>query len=971
MQSADARLEELKRKLPDLTVNPVVRGQKKLYWYERILSQLQYGIKLSRSLENRYDDLIERVIGYLSHRVDTEGALTVKTAQKAEEMLSQVGQEAKKRKVMYVAHSHIDMNWMWGWDETVSITLDTFRTMLMLMKEYPLFKFSQSQAAVYRIVEKYDPAMLEEIRQRVSEGRWEVAAATWVEADKNMPNAESMARHILYTKKYLANLLPIDSDSLCTDFEPDTFGHSAHLPDILNAGGVKYYYHCRGFDKYVLYRWIGPAGGSILVYRDADFYNVKVEPSMVMYTPEFCKRYGVDTMLKVYGVGDHGGGPTRGDIERIMDMDTWPVFPKLYFGTYAEYFSMIEKSAQVLPEVKGELNYVSQGCYTSQSKIKMANRVSEAVLNEAELFSSMSACLTDGEYSGQMFQEAWENVLFNQFHDILPGSCTVTAKEHAMGLFQETTAIANTRKSQALRRICSEIDTSGLIKQCRDKNSVSEGAGVGYGTEKFSISQYENGNGKERIYHVFNPSPQERQELVEITVWDWDGDLERVCFRDAQDNIVEYQLLDAACCKYWAHNYFRVLIKVSVPACGYNTYIMTETDEYEMQCVEAALPRFSKGYQTYILENSRMKVTFDPENGSICSMIDKETGEELIDARRPSGIFRLVREDGSKGGTAWAIGSYMSIRELTDNVRVKKGGLPVKRPPYLHEMVKVNHIDYAKTPLRQSIIYEMTFGDSSMKVEVSLDADSSKLNYHVECNWQEVGSPTEQYVPQLNYYIPVNYHCTTYKYDIPGGTIRRQGINGDVPGTSWALAMREEKDKKCVMVITKTKYGFRGNNNALGITLIHSSYDPDPYPEVGIHTFDFAVALVKDESNYQLIQFAYDYNHPMTVVTGFAHEGCFPVDASFMKLEKGSIVLTAVKMPEHRKEDQSVIVRFYETDGDSPQVVISFNKNIKEACFVDINERELNTKNGITIEQNRIVFGARPYQIGTVQVVFY
>ena len=138
--------------------------------------------------------------------IEREGTVTQDAACRAEEMIAPLSPQAKRTSVICAAHAHIDMNWMWRWDETVAVTLDTFRTMLDLMEEYPDFKFSQSQASVYQIVETYAPEMLEEIRQRVQEGRWEVTASTWVEADKNMPSGESLARHLLYTRRYLSEL---------------------------------------------------------------------------------------------------------------------------------------------------------------------------------------------------------------------------------------------------------------------------------------------------------------------------------------------------------------------------------------------------------------------------------------------------------------------------------------------------------------------------------------------------------------------------------------------------------------------------------------------------------------------------------------------------------------------------------------------------------------------------------------------
>ncbi len=170
------------------------------YWSDRILAELKYATKLSKINGGAYDNLIKDAVHYLNEKSREEGVISKQTALHAEDIIMELSTAAKSFKLLCVAHAHIDMNWMWGYAETVAVTLDTFRTMLNLMDEYPDFKFSQSQASVYKIVEEFDPKMLQEIKERVKEKRWEVTASTWVEADKNMPNGESLARHVLYTK---------------------------------------------------------------------------------------------------------------------------------------------------------------------------------------------------------------------------------------------------------------------------------------------------------------------------------------------------------------------------------------------------------------------------------------------------------------------------------------------------------------------------------------------------------------------------------------------------------------------------------------------------------------------------------------------------------------------------------------------------------------------------------------------------
>jgi alpha-mannosidase len=254
------------------------------------------------------------------------------------------------------------MNWMWGWQETVALTLSTFRTMLQLMKEYPDFVYSQSQASVYKIVEEYDPAMMEEIKARIQEGRWECTTTAWVETDKNMPNTESLLRHIKYTRDYMKETWGLDPKTLEVDFSPDTFGHSAHIPEIDSFGNVKYYYHCRGHNKrHLLYRWKAPSGREILTYNEPYWYNSAITPDIGIGLIELSElSAGLKTGLIVYGVGNHGGGPTRRDIERAIEMQDWPVFPVIKFGTFHEFFKKAEAVRDKLPIWEDEINFFAQ-----------------------------------------------------------------------------------------------------------------------------------------------------------------------------------------------------------------------------------------------------------------------------------------------------------------------------------------------------------------------------------------------------------------------------------------------------------------------------------------------------------------------------------------------------------------------------------------------------------------------------------
>ncbi|MGI6566197.1 MAG: alpha-mannosidase [Limnochordia bacterium] len=920
----------------------------KNYWAERIIAQLQYAYHLSQADDRKHDDLLSSVVDGLLAQHKQAGTITRDAVEAAEQKLSELSQRAKSYRLVCVAHAHIDMNWMWRWDETVAITLDTFRTMLDLMEEYPDFKFSQSQASVYKIVEDYAPHMLDEIKQRVQEGRWEVTASTWVEADKNMPNGESLARHILYTKRYLSRLLDIKPESLDFDFEPDTFGHSLNVPEILAAGGIKYYYHCRGDEDLLLQRWEAPSGKSVIVYREPFWYLGYVSPDLAIPVPVFCHQHGINTAMRVYGVGDHGGGPTRRDLERIIDMNTWPIFPTIEFGTFHDFFSVVEKIKDDLPVVKHERNFVFTGCYTSQARIKAANRIGEAALNEAEAFSTLAAINADWRYCRDDFFRGWRNILFNHFHDIITGSCVPETRDHALGLFQETMAIAGSSKKLALQALAANIDTSSLVSPEDISETISEGAGVGFGVQVFRISQSSRGAGKTRIFHMFNPSIKPRRELAEVVVWDWDGDLDRLVCKDAQGSIVGHQLLDSGVHQYWGHSFVRLLIEVDVPPYGYSTYVVTETDEFQPAIRHPRDPRRERP-ACFTLENEHLKVVLDTKNCAVVSLLDKATGEELITPQRPAGIFRLIQEDPKFGMTSWVVGRYMTIEDLTTDVRL---------------------VDFQKGGLRQSITYRVKFGDSQLDVTVSLDKGSRRLDYHVYCDWQERGKPGEN-IPQLNFYAPVSYRCAGYKYDVPFGTVHREPMDMDAPGNSFIVGCREDGAGSQLMLVTDSKYGYRGYDDALAVSLIRGSYDPDRYPDIGFHEIRLALCVAPAAASKQgLIQQAYDFNHPLTVISSRPQEsGNWPLAHAFIQLEAGTVAVSAVKMPEEAK-GKEMLIRLYETEGQDTTVKLAFCRDIQEASLVDINEQPLADAPKPEVEGGKVAFPVGAGSIANIKLVF-
>ena len=208
-----------------------------------------------------------------------------------------------------------------------------------------------------------------------------------------------------------------------------------------------------------------------------------------------------------------------------------------------------------------ELNYFAPGCYTTQSRIKRGNKRVEMSLCDTERFAVIAGQAAGFSLAQKNMTEAWQDVMFTHFHDILTGSCVQDTKEHAMSLYQTSSATANSQMQNAMQMISQNIDTSPLLADTDAYDTQSEGAGVGYGLENFiGVPSTERGSGKTRIFHIFNTLPQLRREVVELTVWDWMGDLRYLQVRNHLQNPVDHQLLDASLQKYWDHMVFPLVL---------------------------------------------------------------------------------------------------------------------------------------------------------------------------------------------------------------------------------------------------------------------------------------------------------------------------------------------------------------------------------------------------------------------------
>src|SRR5208337_5215045 len=320
----------------------------------------------------------------------------------AQEKLQPLGDWAKQFSVRAVGNSHIDMAWLWPWTETVEVVRNTFGTVLQLMRQYPGFVYAQSAAQDYVWMEEKYPDLFKEIQQRVKEGRWEIVGGMWVEPDLNMPAGESLVRQILVGKKYFQQKFGVDPK---IGWNPDSFGYNWQLPQIYKKSGMDYFVtqkllwaHEYTTFPYKLFWWQSPDGSRILTYFPHDYAGGIEADSMAkdlsIWAPSIyaSRTDNNPTMMHLYGVGDHGGGPTRSMLDNVPQLTAaHEVYPKFDFSTAGEFFTELEPKLPSLqvPTWNDELYFqYHRGVMTTQAETKRRIRRSEENLLNAEQLSS-------------------------------------------------------------------------------------------------------------------------------------------------------------------------------------------------------------------------------------------------------------------------------------------------------------------------------------------------------------------------------------------------------------------------------------------------------------------------------------------------------------------------------------------------------------------------------------------------------
>ena len=519
------------------------------------------------------------------------------------------GDWIKQRQLHCVGHAHLDLAWLWPVADTWQAAERTFQSVLSLQQDFPELTYTHSSPALFAWLEHHRPELFGQIQQQVKAGKWSIDAGLWVEPELNIASGEAIARQILYGQRYCKEKFGHHS---VIAWLPDTFGFCSQLPQLLKLGGVKVFatQKLRWNDTtqfpHELFCWQAPDGSEILGWTlppiGTDFDPVKIAD----YAAQWEEKTAISHICWLPGVGDHGGGPTRDMLLKARRWQESPFFPQVKFSTPQEFLSAVLESenpqtsvaarpfdhvlsdnqvVNSLPRWTDELYLeLHRGCYTAHSDQKQQNRRGEDLLYQAEVWSTVAQLVIRQSYPYEALETAWKTLLFNQFHDILPGSSIPEVFEDA------------NRDWAMVQKLGQAALTAALD----------------------SLVGYVAANVAQPIV-VFNSQSWARTEIVNVEIPAGQWQVVDVATQQPVETV-----LDKRVSPFENTQAKQILSFVAedVPAVGYRVYGLKESPE--------SVSDSSVKDDSFVLENEHLRATICADTGEITSCIHRATEQEIF-----------------------------------------------------------------------------------------------------------------------------------------------------------------------------------------------------------------------------------------------------------------------------------------------------------------------------------------------------
>ncbi|MFK8185853.1 MAG: alpha-mannosidase [Phormidesmis sp.] len=799
----------------------------------------------------------------------------------------------QQRTIQCVGHAHLDMAWLWPIADTWKAAERTFQSVLNLQTDFPNLTYTHSSPALFEWIEQNRPELFQQIQKKVVEGSWSIDAGLWIEPELNIIGGEAIIRHILYGQRYCQQKFGSISKIA---WLPDSFGFCWQLPQLLVQGGIETFatlklsWNDTTEFPHQLFWWQSPDGSRILGLMLPPI-GTDIDPvKMSTYAASWETNTQQTETLWLPGLGDHGGGPTRDMLEKSQRWEKSPFFPNLTFTTPENYISSLsippDQPTTHLPVWNSELYLeLHRGCYTTQNKQKQNNRSCEDLLYQAEVFATIAQLLTKQPYPRNALEKAWKTILFNQFHDILPGTSIPEVFVEANKGWEQVKQTGQTVLAHSLRAISSTLQLPTPphpdVKPLLIFNSLAwpRDAVITLDTSIISPDSVH--------WEIYNAN------------------------RTLTPHQVAYEQANAK-----TPNRSIYFLAEDIPALGYACYWIAPSTTTKDKILKPT---------NYQLENSFLTVSINSTTGEITSLIEKTTNTEILS--NPGNQLQLFR-DKSGYWDAWDIASDYE-------------NCPLQKP----ELISVEWQDIG--PIRQCIRTIHKTQKSTISQDYILDTHSPFLIIKNNIKWEEthvllkVNFPLAFSAPNTTYETPFGAITRTTQ-----PTTAAEKAQWEVPALRWAdLTKTQTNEPFGVSILTQGKHGFDASPNHLRLSLLKSPVWPDPNTDRGWQQFTYAIYPHAGQwQSAHLPHRARELNIPLITHNpqpASSSNKQNQAKQSFLRIHNPNLILTTLKPTED--STQHLVLRCYEAYGKPTQINIT---NSLGLSLTDTNTQRINIVEG-------------------------
>ncbi len=838
--------------------------------------------------------------------------------------------------IYILGHAHLDMAWLWEVAETWQAAERTFRSSLSLQQLFPDLTFCHSTPELYEWMEIYQPDVFAGICQQVQAGKWEIVGGMWIEPDLNLISGESIARQIIYGQAYNQSRFGALTR---VAWLPDTFGFCGQLPQLLKQGGIDYFvtqkflWNDTNQFPHQLFWWESPDGSRVLSLMSSAI-GEGIDPlKMIDYACGWQTNTGINEALYLFGIGDHGGGPTRDMLELADRWSQSDVFPNLEFTTAVKYLDKLasRSDSQLFPVWQDEL-YLEfhRGCFTTHADQKRSNRQCEDLLYQAELWSSIACIVNRQPYPDALklqIETAWKQTLFNQFHDIIPGTAIepvyVTANEGWADVERVTTQII----SNALGEIGDRISLP---------TPPIEGA------IPIVIFNALNWQRSEVVRYPLDPTTDPRllKEVGDLAAWQvFDADGHLLPSQSSTEHILflTTELPSVGYCLFWlAPTQFVVEIQNPLPG-GVSCLAVRvgEPDGREplpvrrsgyISAATQTTATETQAFSDFIFKNQFVEVAINPETGDIASIYDRLNHRHILASTGANQLQAF--QDAGQYWDAWNIDPQYAEKPLAPS--------------------QLKSIEWIETgEIRHRIRVVRTLAGCEFTQNYILDAHSPILRIKTSVDWQ-----TEHVLIKANF--PLNLTADRSTAETACGAIDRpttpttaaEKAKWELPMHRW-VDLTDNSGEYGVSLLNDCKYGFDAGTDFVRITLLRSPKWPDPTADRGYHEFTYAIYPHSGTwQAAQTVRKGLELNSPLQVVRvgegatgGQGDEGTgrsLTTNHSFIDLHAQNLVLMAFKPSE--TIDRSWVLRCYECHGTEGAIELTGDLDLQIDRSIDLLE---------------------------------